>query len=90
MNLIKRRILPCTSADAISIQKKLEREKLQQQYPHEFVALDDEQVIDHDSNQSDLVWRVYHAFGSKPIYIKNVDEPLNVRYSIPSAFSRRT
>ncbi len=39
------------------------------QYPNEFVAVHDEQVIDHDADDIALIQRVHSRIGYVPIYV---------------------
>jgi hypothetical protein len=49
------------------------------QYPGEFVAIHEEQVIDHDPNDIDLIQRVHARIGYVPIHVGLVmaDQPIS-------------
>jgi hypothetical protein len=49
-----------------------QRPELLQQYPGLFVWFEEGQVLDSDDHEADLVARVYHHIGLKPIFIEQV------------------
>ena len=49
--------------------------ELKKSYPHQFIAMHQGEVIDHDQDVKALAHRVQKAWGKQPVLIASVDSP---------------
>jgi Family of unknown function (DUF5678) len=56
------------------------RAALFEQYPNEYVAFEDGQVLDHDTDESQLTERVYAKYGYRDLIMQRVTAEKTVYY----------
>lgn len=61
-------------------------ERLQKLFPHQFIAMIDGIVIEHNPDLDTLTECVYSKYEERPIFIKNVDAPQT--RLVPTLFRR--
>ncbi|MEY2427481.1 MAG: hypothetical protein QOJ40_366 [Verrucomicrobiota bacterium] len=74
---------PANGVDAERRAFERQRVQLMRRYAGEYVALSDERVVDHDTDDEALAARMFKKLGETPFYIARLEETPSV-FELPS------